>query len=156
MNKVLNIFTLVLVAGMFFISACGDDGGGGTEDPTQQEIATENLVNGNPWTLTSATGPNGDVTADYAGTAITFTETTYSISGLPAGENPWTGATSGNWDFVNTTNLDITTPITRADGLEMTANITASQLTLSFTITASGGRVNGIEGDWNFRFAATN
>ena len=153
MNKVLNIFTLVLVAGMFLISACGgeDPGTGPTETP--QDIATTNLTDGSPWTLSSATGPNGDVTTDYAGTTITFTATSYTISGLPAGETPWTGATSGSWDFVST-DTDVVNAITRADGLEVNATISATNLVLQFTITEAGGRVNGIEGSWTFRFDA--
>ena len=144
----------MLVAGLVLVSACnGGSDDPGTTDPTAQDTATDNLVNGSPWNLTSASGPNGDVTADYAGTTITFTETGYTVSGLPAEENPWTGAANGNWSL-SSSDTNVANSITRADGVEVSVNVSASNLTLQFTIAAAGGRTQGIEGDWTFRFSA--
>lgn len=158
MNKLINLFCVVFVAGLVFLSACGPDD---SVPPTStaQETALDNLTQGGTtgtWTVTSATGPNGDVSADFGSTTLTFTPTNYSIANAPATGNPFEGWQSGTWAFASTdvesAGSIILTGASNTVESTISFNGDATVLTLNFTIAAAGGRVNGIEGNWTIRF----
>lgn len=159
MNKLINLFCVVFVAGLVFLSACGPDD---TVPPTTtaQEDAIENLTQSGTsgvWTVTSATGPNGDVSADFAGTTLTFTATNFTVANAPTEGNPFEGWQSGTWAFASqdVENAGSIVLTGNSSTVESTISFNAdgSVLTMNFTIAAAGGRVNGIEGNWTIRFS---
>jgi len=150
MNKIISLLvSALLLAGLTFYSSCKSDDSGPSISTSPQQLVTELLVNGSPWSGSSATGPNGS-SNDFDNFSITWTATTYTSSGGLAGV--WDDTNNGQWTFTSTDENDAST-ITRADGVEVSITVSETELVLSFTIDGgSGGRTSGVaglEGNWS-------
>jgi len=130
---------------------CGDDGGGGL---TEEEKRLEDLTG--TWSVAnngSTSLDTDDRTADWANFSLTVNGTkTYSTTGSND-ENVW--PSTGSFDFAGTdgAGLDV---INRSDGVTITIDvISPTNLDLSFTYVLAKpnkeGRVQSIEGDWEFK-----
>jgi hypothetical protein len=119
-------------------------------DPTELEIQLEALMNNN-----SSWGLNGgsvikdgyDVSSQFDGFILSIGEFTYAT------ENGLTTAwpTQGTWQFVN----ENPNKIKRDDGVDVDVTVANNQLTLTFTVTDIGGRGNGIDGVYKYKFNLT-
>ncbi len=157
MNKILNVFSVLLVLSLVVFASCGDSGGDdpGTPTETAQQIAINRLTNGGPWTLGTSgtvTGPNGDVSADFTNFQIVFTATTYTTTGSVA--EIWPNETA-NWSFASTDANDASAFV-RGDGVVISSTINESNITLIFTVPETSGRGAGFAGEYTVRLEATN
>jgi len=145
----MNSKILFLVTGLVFstvIFSCKKD------DPppkTDEEINTELLSKA--WV--PATGSNSitvatnDVTDLWSAFVLTMGDKTYSSTGADAAE-VWPA--SGSWAF----KTDDANTLVRSDGIEIAISVTETTLVMKFNYSASGGRLNGLEGDWVFNMVA--
>lgn len=153
MKKLSNLLAaLVFVSLVIFIS-CSSDGG----TPVDPAVVQAELLSGS-WSVNQSqigydggTSPDGDwssfalsVTANADGSGGS-----YSASGVPDGfSNVW--ANSGTWTFNGT---DVDEIVRTPDNLVLDINsVTATSLTLEFTVVDDGGRTAGIAGVWTFPF----
>ncbi|GAB4230794.1 MAG: hypothetical protein Tsb0034_02820 [Ekhidna sp.] len=139
--------------------SCG--GGGDDPQPTAAELAAQNLVGGwsvNASAITYDGGTNFDGVWDNFVLTFTGDENggTFSTQGVPTDGNGAFNAVwpaQGNWAFVDAS----ADQIQRGD-LVMDLNVSASSLTLSFTVPDQGNQrleeTNGIAGEWTFTFTA--
>ncbi len=153
--KNLNWIVVVMVmVGLVGFSNCGDDTGVVLPpEPTPQDIALANLTKA--WSL----GANGvkrdgsDVTSDFTGFTVTFTESgSWTSSG---GEDVWPG-TSGSWSFTSSEANDASSITIGGDVIQI--NVSATSLLMQFIIpdggAGIGARLSGIDGDWVFSMEA--
>lgn len=103
------------------------------------------------WKCTSAKLDNSDQTG-YTNFQLTVTSTAgqktfgYTTSGRPS-LSPWPA--SGTFTF----GTDVSTQVTRDDGLPITYAVTDTQLQVTFNYAGSGfGRVSQVKGNWVFTF----
>ena len=100
-----------------------------------------------------------DRTSDFTNLKMSFTGTYvaggtygYNFTGTRPNPSPWPA--SGTWKFGPT----VSTMMIRLDDdpdLGMNYTLTDTQLTISFTYTGAGyagGRIEQVEGDWEFIF----
>lgn len=106
-------------------------------DPNPEEEKLKELAAS--WTLETVVNDGQDVTSQYTGFILSVEGTkTYSTIN---GGNPWPA--QGTFDFVNQ-NFDL---FRRDDGINVTiANLTPTDLSLTFNITTVRGTANGSEG----------
>jgi hypothetical protein len=144
---------LILVSATFFIASCGGDGG---NEPSEKEKQIDLLVG--TWTATSVTNDGTPHTDDYNGFQITITKSsseamTYVTQNRPAGKlSPW----NANGTFTFGTN--VSTELKRDDNVNITYNLSGSNLTLTMNdYSGEGylvpGRTETVEGDWIFTMA---
>ena len=151
MKRLSNLLAALVFASLVIFMSCGGSGDDPAPDPLIEVAANFSGT----WAPTSVNDPDGVNQLDsWSNFRLTVTGTedggTYSTgTTTPDGFSAVWPAT-GNWTFANATG----TAITR-DGLAVTSAITASQITLSFTITGAG-RSNSINGDWTFVLAPSN
>lgn len=111
---------------------------------TDEEINTELLSK--PWVpqtgANATTVAGNDVSDIWAGFVLTMGDESYSSSGADAAE-VWPA--SGSWAFGTDANT-----LVRSDGVEIAISVSETTLVMKFNYSASGGRLNGIEGDWVF------
>ena len=160
MKKLQHVLMIGAVASLsIFISYNKDDDGGDSTDARDEQ---GEAISGS-WTVTSATF-NNDPRPDWEGATVTFTydnasdEGTYVVSGVPTteeGENAAEvlGADGAqvSWSFAgeNQTN----SIVRESDGVSMTTTVSASSLTLSFSLTGVE-RIAGFDGNWKFELSA--
>ena len=84
-----------------------------------------------------------DVTPNWTGFTLTLGNKSYSSSNSP---EVLIWPASGTWDF----GANVST-LVRNDGVEITVSVTDTSLQMQFDYSASGGRLNGIEGNWVFK-----
>lgn len=146
MKKIKIIILSSVLAAVAMLVSCGDG-----DDPTPQQQMTNELVNGGTaWTMSggSATVDGTDVTSDWGGFSITFTEDTYTTSGSIAAA-VW--PSSGTWEFANETT---TSSVQRSDGTTMSVSIDNDVLTISFDAPWSvNGRASSIGGSYMFKLS---
>jgi len=141
---------LVFVSLIIFTNCGGDDGGnkddGSTTDPADDQAA---LLVGD-WTLNSNGAQlESAAQAEWNGFTMTYSGDgdggSYSTSGSQS-TDVWNS--QGTWEFDGT---DIGT-IIRSDGVSIDiSSVSASGLTLAFTIdSSSGSRTSGVDGNWTF------
>jgi len=139
-----HIISLLLITLLAFSFGCKPKTVNPT-DPTALKLQLEALMNNNTaWGLTGGTVVKDgfDVTSQFDGFSLSIGNFTYTTqNGL---DTAWPSA--GNWEFVN----DNPNKILRSDGVEITANITASKLILSYTVSNIGGKASGINGNYEF------
>lgn len=149
--------SLLIVAGaLVFLSNCGGD------DPKDPEQKQKLDALSKTWDVTKVTFGNllDDRTDDFPGFTLTISGNfnsnnpngpyNYSVTNNPA-FTPWP-TTSGTWTFTTLGSGNSGT-LTRNDGVVMTYTINSQgELSLSFNYGDSGGRLNEIEGDWEFIF----
>lgn len=137
-------YALAILAFGVVLSSCKKDE---PKPKTDEELQLEKLAG--TWALPSPSPSNSvtvagnDVTADWATFQVTFTDGSYSTSSSAA---PEVWPASGTWTFATG---DVNT-LQRNDGVDISINVTETSLTMSFTYTAPGGRIDGVEGDWVF------
>lgn len=142
--KTLKIIILSsIVASVTMLIACG-----GGDDPSPQQQMTNQLVNGGEaWSVSggTVTVDGNDVTSDWSGFTITFTEDTYTTNSSKASE-VW--PSSGTWDFANETT---TSDLQRGDGTSMDVSIDNNVLTIRFDAPwGINGRRTSIGGGYVF------
>ena len=145
--KVFKFLLLVLAAGStLFFANCG----GGSEEPTQEEVMRNTLVNNSPWTLSSVALPpvNATEESEWANFTVSFTNTNMTTSNYPVGASAvWP---TSAWSFTS----DLSGIIRASDGVTMTINtLNESTLNVTFTIpegTEIGGRVAALDGEYTF------
>jgi len=142
-NRYLNSLAIIAIA--LFSFGCDGTNPTPDADPTALELQLEALMNNNnSWGLTSGTVTKDgfDVTNQFDGFELNIKEFTYTTQNSL--DTAWPG--SGNWEFVG----ENPNKIERSDGVEITVNITGSNLSLSYTVTNVGGKGNGIDGNYVF------
>jgi hypothetical protein len=144
MKRYLIYISMLALTALLFVSSCSKD------HPDPVADATKRLTDGT-WTLVSVTGGGGtDQTALFQGMTLQFTETTYTTT---HGGVVWPA--SDTWTFEQ----GVPTAIRRGDGVLMNINaFQETQFVLSFSwdkTILSGGRTNGLIGQYNFTFTHT-
>jgi hypothetical protein len=143
MKQIKIIILSAIVAGVAMLMSCG-----GGDDPSPQQQMTNQLVNGGEaWRASggTVTVDGSNVTSDWSGFTITFTEDTYTTSGSLASE-VW--PSSGTWDFANETT---TSNLQRGDGTSMNVSIDNNELTITFDAPwGINGRTTSIGGGYIF------
>lgn len=157
MKKITQLLSaLVFCSLMIFISCKGDDKGKTDKRDQQAE-----LLEGATWKVTSATF-DGDTRADWEGATMTFSynpetdQGTYTVSGVPDegdGVNSVLGANNASvsWTFPDENTVGT---IQRADGIDMALSVSATTLSLTFTVPDPDARIAGFYGEWVFQFTA--
>lgn len=146
MNKrILNLIVLFVLVGL---GACKDDG------PSQQEVMTNKLT-ASVWTNATVTHEvDGDLSFQYENFAIQFTNqkaNDYSGNFLVSNGGSAFPDVTGKWKF----NSDLT-KIIFDTGKEMDFILTETKLELEFTVSATGGRVSGLDGHFIFELIPLN
>lgn len=146
MNKrILNLLVLSVLIGL---SACKDDG------PSQQDVMT-NMLTANVWANAMVTHEvDGDLTFQYDNFAIQFTNQAsdgFSGNFLVSNGGSAFPDVAGKWKF----NSDMT-HIVFDTGKEMVFELTDNTLELDFTVSATGGRVSGLDGHFIFELTPLN
>ncbi len=150
MKRLSNLLAALVFASLVIFMSCG----GGGDDPAPDPLIEVASNFSGTWTPTSVNDPDG------VNQLSTWSDFQLTISGNESGGTYNTGSTtpdgfldvwpaSGNWTFGDTTGE----VVTRDGSLSMTSTITATQLTLTFTISGAG-RTNSINGEWTFVFSA--
>jgi hypothetical protein len=138
-----SLIALTLVMGVL-VSSCKKDN---TDTKTAEQKKIEQLSK--TWAPGSATiselvtVDGTDVTADWPNFVLTLGDKTYNSSGA---DSPLVWPANGTWAFGS----DLNTLI-RDDGVEITIKLDDTSLELQFDYNASGGRFDGIEGNWIFK-----
>lgn len=142
------LYLLAFVAFGVIFSACKKDE---KPEPTEEEKQLDKLaktwVVATPIQTNAITVEGNDVTTEWAAFTITFTDGNYSTSGS-ASSDVW--PTSGTWAFADG---DVNT-LVRGDGIDVSINVSESTIKMNFNYSSSGGRLMGIEGDWEFNLVA--
>ena len=140
------VFFTFSIAAMLLISCGDDDDTSVATDPvaqTEEEKQLETL-SASVWKMSSITLDGADATSNFSGLELTIkSDKTYSTNG--SYDPVW--PSSGTFSFGS----DINT-LTRDDGVSMTISVSETSLSISFTYADSGGRIDGIPGDYVFSF----
>jgi hypothetical protein len=139
-------FTFSLAALMLMSCGDDDDAASVTDDPVEQTEEEKQLesLSASAWTMSGVTLDGADVDANFLGLVLTIkADKTYSTNG--SYDPVW--PSSGTFTFGS----DINTLI-RDDGVSMTIAVSETSLTITFTYADSGGRIDGLPGDYVFSF----
>jgi hypothetical protein len=161
MKEIKYILSLLIIAGTIFYSSCG---GGGDDNPlSEQQKAARALQNGSPWTVDEITNdPRGTVDGELAnlslvfGTGEDFAPGTFTAAGAPnyissVGTSTWNWAGSGTGTITLTdASIDQFTGVTYSPGVD-----NATQITVTFNISDSKGKVSGLIGNYTVVFSAS-
>ena len=136
----LSLIALTLIMGVL-VSSCKKN-----PPPTQSEedIQIEKL-SGTwvvPATANSVLIDGNDVSTDWSSFILTLGNKTYQNTGA---DSPEVWPASGTWAFGTSVST-----LVRDDGVEITVVVSDTSLKMDFDYTASGGRLDGIEGHWVF------
>ena len=138
------IYLLACLAFGVVLSACKkDEPKPKTDEEKQLEKLAATWVLPSPAPTNTVTIQGNDVTAEWTSFEVTFSDGSYSVTGS-GDPQVWPG--SGSWSFAEG---DVAT-LQRSDGVDISINVSDTNLTMSFNYSASGGRLDGIEGDWVF------
>lgn len=138
MKRKIIILMQVAAFGVVCLMSCGGGGDDGTNEPSAQELALEDLAG--TWRLVSIAVDGNDVTANYPGFTFSCTETTYTTTNAKT-----LFRASGTWSWADNTtstlfNLD--------DGKSISiTELNQSAFRLSFT-HSSGGVAAGVSGNY--------
>ena len=139
-----SLIALTLVMG-FLVSSCKEDP---APAKTPEEIQIEKLTG--TWVLPTAantvTIDGRDVSAEWSTFVLTLGNKTYQSTNANDA-NVWPA--SGTWAFGANINT-----LVRDDGVDITVTVTDTSLKLQFDYSASGGRLDGIEGNWVFNMVS--
>lgn len=138
----LNLIALTLVLGVL-VTGCKKPP---PVTKTDEELQIEKLTG--TWKLQAGANAvtidiTNDVTTNWTGFTLTLGNKTYQTS---SSSEALVWPSSGTWDF----GTNVTT-LVRDDGVEISVSVTDTSLQLQFDYSASGGRLNGIEGNWVFK-----
>ena len=144
MKSKLTFLAALIVLGVVF-SSCKKK----TEEPkSDEQIQLEKLTG--TWAVpagppaNAVTFQSNDLSSDWSSFTITFTDGSFSTTGNSYSPEVW--PTSGSWSFANG---DVNT-LMRGDGIDINISVSETTLTMSFTYTTPGGRLNGVDGSWVF------
>ncbi|MEN8248377.1 MAG: hypothetical protein ABFS32_05560 [Bacteroidota bacterium] len=116
-------------------------------EPTAAEQQLEKL-SAHTWkiagTADAVTIAGNTVITDWASFTISFGDGTYTATGA---YSPEVWPSSGTWTFPSETDVNT---LQRDDGIDIAISVTDATLQMTFDYTATGGRLNGIEGTWVF------
>lgn len=138
MKRKIIILMQVAAFGVVCLMSCGGGGDDGTDEPSAQERALEDLTG--TWRLASITVDGNDITANYPGFTFSYTEATYTTVNAKI-----LFKASGTWSWADNTtstlfNLD--------DGKSISITLlNQSEFGLAFTHT-SGGSAAGVSGNY--------
>jgi len=142
MKNIKILFSLVLLLSLVAITSCKKD----TPQPDPKQQVIDAL--GKAWTVNSVTLDNQDVSAEWSGFTISidnaqnYTATNLSIKSTLV----WPPV--GSYTFPNIDNPRV---ISRNDGvLIFVSELTDTSVQFIFTITNTGGRTDGLTGEWIF------
>ena len=143
MKNIKDIFSIVLIISFVTYSSCKKKGTDPQPDPLADRLE-ELINNGSSWEVSEVTKDGYDVTDQFNGFTLTIGEFTYTTTN--ALESAW--SSSGTCSFLNN---DAST-ILRDDDTIIDVGISGGQLTLTFSVDdlSSGGRLRGINGDYQF------
>lgn len=164
MKRFKSIILLSAIISVVFFANCGDDGD--EVVLTEQQIATQSLVDGSPWTINNVTSKpdpsintseleNLVVTFDASGSGTEIMPAGFTASGAPNFIATQSGATwSWSGDAISTitlnnVNISQLTSVTFAPDVE-----NPTTLTVSFNISDTGGRIQGIVGNYTVELSA--
>lgn len=146
MNK--RILNLLFLSALIGFGACKDDA------PSKQDVMT-NMLTANAWGDATVThGADGDLSFQYENFAVQFTNqkaNDYSGNFLVSNGGSAFPDVTGKWKF----NSDLT-KIIFDTGKEMDFILTETKLELEFTVSATGGRVSGLDGHFIFELIPLN
>lgn len=157
MKKLRILLASIAIGGLFFFANCG--GGDDPVELTDQQKAAKALNEGSPWTVQSIDNAPDNVNAS----ALENLTLTFGITGTEAEIAPDAFAASGAEDFISTQGSaswswsgggTSTMAISGASISQFTSVSfdpdveNPSSVTLSFTVSAPGGRIQGIAGDY--------
>lgn len=143
MKKIKDIFSILLIISFATYMGCKKKGTDPQPDPLADRLE-ELMNNGSSWEVSEVTKDGYDVTDQFNGFKLTIGEFTYTT--VNALESAW--PSSGTWSFYEN---DAST-ILRDDDTIIYVGISGGQLTLTFSVDdlSTGGRFNGINGDYQF------
>lgn len=159
MKKITQLLTALVFCSLIVFVSCKKDSGG--EDPDPQADFGAALVGS--WTLQSASHSSDGDRTEWSGMTLnwtfdTATKTgTYTPSGVPdnAGADAVFGGNGSavSWSFAG----EGISTIERGGGLSNVTIVPDSeenptQVTLTLSVSGSGSRVAGFDGDWTFVF----
>ena len=136
-----------LFISLLLFASCGgsDDPQPDPEDP---QVAATKLLTANSWLVNSVTKDNTDVSSEYTGFSVTFTDIGYSTQN---GSSAWDAG--GAWSWANSTT---TTEINLDTGifLQISFGNSNTALTCNFTVPETvydtGGRTYSLQGNYVF------
>ena len=138
----LSLIALTLIMGVMVSSCKKDPVVTKTDEQLQIEKLSKTWVPGSATSSVFVTIAGNDVTADWSNFVLTLGDKTYNSSGA---DSPLVWPGSGTWAFGANTNT-----LVRDDGVEITITVTDTSLKMQFDYSSTGGRLNGIEGNWVF------
>mgnify|MGYP002783521808 CR=1 FL=1 len=151
MKWIKGMVALASVAVLMVYSNCG---GGSDPAPPVTDVQLEKLRG--TWVIQSVTGQGTNRTSEYPGFSLTFTGTNgnttfnYTAANRPA-LSPW--PPSGTFTFDTETPESSITRNDPSDPIDVSYEVTATQLTLEFNYQGGGfTRPRVVEGDWTFTF----
>lgn len=158
MKKLRIIISSFFVFSLLFFANCGDDGNEITL--TQQQIATQSLVDGSSWSVSNVVskpdpGINTteleslSITFAASGTGANITPSGISTAGAPTFLNTQSGAT-WSWSGTGTSTIDlVNASVSQFTSITFTPNAeNPTSLSLSFNVSESGGRTQGLVGSY--------
>ena len=146
MRNRLSLIALTLVMSVVIISCKKTT----TTPKTDEELQIEKLTG--TWVLDSSeplpvTIDGNDPSQDWTGFTLTYGSKTYSTNtSASLGDVSVWPSGAGTWDF----GANVST-LVRDDGVEITVTVTDTSLQLQFDYSDTGGRLNGIVGNWVFK-----
>jgi hypothetical protein len=140
--------TIGILSMIIMVMSCGKD-----DSPQADPVQTVIDGLGKTWTATSVTFSSQDVTSDWKDFALTFDQAKGYTATALSDENVLVWPASGSYTFPDPANPKI---ILRHDGVQIAVdNLKKTTATLIFTISGrSGGRTEGLVGEWVFVLAA--
>jgi len=140
--KILPVFLIALVI------SCGDDGNGSGDPEPENPTFADEILEANTWqTASVSSDSNGDLTSEFAGFTVTFSNGSYTANNTAYGifEN------SGSYGLrnVSETGLDIDL----SNGNSGTAQVNGDQINLDITVfntSFGGGRLTSLAGTYRF------
>ncbi|MFT5642204.1 MAG: hypothetical protein ACI9A7_002313 [Cyclobacteriaceae bacterium] len=151
MKKTTQLLTTLVFLSLSIFISCGGSDPVDIDTRDAQGVLASGTFNENGVSV------DGGTREEWEGFSITMSynvdtdQGTFSSSGAPTNDGAadvW--PSSGTWTFGGAAGAPDVTTIMRSDGVEMTAGISATALTLGFTIPDAGGRT--FDGDWSFAF----
>ncbi len=146
MKNITYILSILLLSSFITLIGCKDDS---DPAPTELDLQLTALQNGGSnWVL----GVDGvlkdgfDVSNQFSGFKLTIGAFTFTTKNSLSGAWP----ASGTWEFQD----DNPNQVLRSDGVLMAVNLSGDNLTLTFQGSATGGRINSVDGEYQFRLVS--
>ena len=143
----LKLSLALCLVSILIISGCGDDGDGGG-DPQPQGAMADEVLEANAWNLESVTSSaSGDLTSDFAGLTVSFSNGNYTASNTAYGVLE----ASGTYTLSDVTESGLF--ISLSNGNNGTAQINGEKINMQITVTNTifgGGRLSSLAGSYQF------